>query len=280
MIGEDKWVYVLFQAPNRCRLKLSVGLCLLLTAMFSGEAQATLLLRYTFDDQVDPTDNSGSLVGYDGDLQGTATFAPAPSGGSGNALLLDGNPSPDSVVIPVGSESAFDIGDGDFSLFARFNTSFFSNGAFNRWLIMKQGLGASEAYGLAIKQDTGRVLLHLADGTQGEGVATTIGLNDGETHEVWGIREGECLCLYVDGSLHASATLIDGFGSTNNNRPMVIGGRTIGSGLDDFVGLMDEVRVYNEAVAPCTVPEPTSICLCMVALGFRARTRMRKTSAA
>jgi hypothetical protein len=48
-----------------------------------------------------------------------------------------------------------------------------------------------------------------------------------------------------------------GFGLTNNNRPLVIGGRTIGSSnVDDFDGLIEEIRVYNEAVLPCHVPVP------------------------
>ena len=90
--------------------------------LLAGPVRAGIILEYLFDDQADPTANSGTLgATYAGDLQGNAAFTPF---GGGFAVSLDGDVSNNSVVIPGGSESAFDIGDGDFSLEAVFETSF------------------------------------------------------------------------------------------------------------------------------------------------------------
>ena len=62
----------------------------------SASAQQPLL-DYSFDDQVDPTANLGTLgIAYDGDLVGNVTFEPSVSG---FAVRLDGNAD---WIIPLG----------------------------------------------------------------------------------------------------------------------------------------------------------------------------------
>lgn len=236
-----------------------------------GTCGAALILDYTFDDQSDPTANSGTLgSAYDGDLQGNATFA---AFGSGFALSLDGDVNNDSVVIPQGSESAFDIGDSDFSLFARFQTSFSDTNASRlRALFWKQGTGVNPYYALGVRQENGLGQFSLADGTQAVSIFSTMALNDGTPHTMLAVRKGNELRLFVDGLLDGTTTLPGGFGSTNNNEPLVIGGRTLGSS-DDWAGLIDEVRVFDTAI-----PEPSTLLLAGLGLAIQAtRRRQRRT---
>ena len=210
-------------------------------------------------DSIPPPIVDRSAHGWNGNLQGSATFAP-PSGG---ALSLDGQDN--GVVIPLGSESAFDIGDSDFTLYARFSTTLFDDSeTLFRALIWKQAIGANPAYLLGVQQATGDVSFRISDGSTHVVVMSTMPLNDGAYHEVFGVRQGTSIHLYVDGVLDASTPIPLGFGSTNNNESLVIGGRTISSGgvHDEFSGLIDEVRVYNVAV-----PEPGACLLALIGFG-------------
>lgn len=204
------------------------------------------ILHYTFDDGSDPTSNSGTLgASYDGDVQGNTIFAPF-NGDQG--ILLDGS-NANSVVIPLGTESAFDIGDGNFSLFARFQTTFFDDSAPRiRGLLWKQATGNNPTYSLGVGQENGLAQFTVADGLGFVSVIGSSPLNDGLTHEVLAVRQGNLLGLLVDGVLDATSTIPPGFGSTNNDEPLVIGGRTLGN-TDDWTGLIDEIKVWNEAIS-------------------------------
>ena len=224
---------------------------------FASECNGDLLLHYTFDDQSDPTLNTGTLgTTFNGDLQGNAAFAQF---GGGFALSLDGDVSDNSVVIPLGNESAFDIGDSDFSLFARFQTTYSDpSSSAVRSLIWKQNVGSNPNYSLSIFNDTGFAQLALADGSQYITLVSNVALNDGATHTLLGVRHGNQLGLFVDGALETTMAIPDGFGSTNNNNALVIGGRTL-SNNDDWVGLIDEIQVHDSAVA--NIPEPATYLL-------------------
>ena len=221
----------------------------------SAECYSALILEYTFDDQSDPTSNSGTLgPTYDGDLQGNATFEPF---GGGFAVSLDGDVSPNSVVIPEGSESSFDIGDSDFSLFARFQTSYSDTSTSRvRSLIWKEAQGSDPMYVLGVRQETGQAQFSLADGVDFVNVDSTTALNDGLTHTLLGVRQDNLIGLFVDGVLDAVTTIPGGFGSTNNNNDLVIGGRTVSS-ASGWVGLIDEIQVHDTAVE--NIPEPSAL---------------------
>jgi len=219
------------------------------------------LLWYDFEDSNDPTFNFGSLgVAYAGQLNGDASFGPY---GGQIAIYLDGD---GDYVLPLGTESAFDIGDSNFSVFARITTDHTSAncGDSERGAVWKERVGGAAGtpgYTFGVIKATGLLRLSLFDGSgPGESVVGGTPVNDGLPHEILGVKRGQSLELYVDRQLDASQALSGTLGSTDNNQFLVVGGRTLtGAGCtfeDDFDGSIDEVRVYDEAVAPGRIPEP------------------------
>jgi hypothetical protein len=255
----------IFAINLRARALVSIVVFSLHFVASYDSADAALLLEYTFDDQLDPTANSGTLgASWNGDLQGNTSFAPSDTS---FAASFDGATSNNSVVVPLGGESVFDIGDGDFSLYARFQTSFSDVSASRlRALIWKQETGSNPTYALGVRQENGLAQLLVADGTQSVLVFSTQPVNDGLWHEALGVRHGNELCLFIDGVFNAMTTLPANFGSTNNNEPLIIGGRTLG-GTDDWQGLIDEIQVYDEAIQTC-IPEPACTLLAFTALAY------------
>lgn len=241
----------LMMAPPIVSLVLSFSIGVPVSRAYAGELP---LLWYDFNDALVPTQNRGSLgSGYDGDLEGDAHFVPF---ASAFAVAFDGD---SDWVIPIGSESAFDIGDGDFSLFARVVTTHVDAtcGDAERGLIWKERTGGSNplpGYTLGVIKASGLPRLVLHAPTPVVWVIGTMRVNDGQTHDILAVREADTLLLYVDGVLDASAAVPPGIGSTNNDQLLVIGGRTLpGVGCtftDDFDGIIDEIRIYDEAVTP------------------------------
>ena len=215
-------------------------LCVLLCA---SPAWSQPLLEYTFDDQTNPTANSGTLgSSYDGALVGDAAFVPF---GSGFALSLDGD---QDVVSPGGDVAGLDVGDGDFTLFSRFQTSNFEPGASgNRFLFMREGVGNDPTYVLGVERDSGVLTFNIADGGDFVSTLGTRPVNDGATHEVLAARSGDMLRIFLDGVFEAESTVPPGFGSTTATSDLTVGGRLIATD-DDFLGLIDEVAIYDVAL--------------------------------
>ncbi|MGD2109796.1 MAG: LamG domain-containing protein [Phycisphaerae bacterium] len=208
------------------------------------------LLHYDFEDQTSPTANLGSLgPSQNGNLLGDPEYT---SFGGGFALQFDGA---GDHVIPMGSESDFDIGDGDFTLAATIQTSYSDTVPASNLVITKENAGSDPTYALAVRRDTGLVRFFIADGSSNVIIDSTTIVNDGVPHRLVGIREGDQLLLFVDGIEEAMVSIPETFGSTNNNANLVIGGRTVAV-IDpgDFHGIIDDVRVYSEAVRPPSVP--------------------------
>ncbi len=227
---------------------LAIGL---VVAVQSAIAQQPIL-SYSFDDQQNPTANDGSLgPSHNGQLDGDTIFV---SFGAAFAVSFDGS---GDHVIPTGSQSVFNMGEGNFSLAATVSTSYSEPGNSNcRFVITKQNSGNLPSYSLCVRRDTGLVSFSIANGSAFLFASSTTAVNDGESHDLFAVRNNSLLRLYVDGILESSAAIPGAFGSTNNSNPLVIGGRTPGPWVDpgDFIGIIDNVRIYNAALAPPSIP--------------------------
>jgi predicted GH43/DUF377 family glycosyl hydrolase len=79
-------------------------------------------------------------------------------------------------------------------------------------------------------------------------IQSPTGLNDGRWHHVvWTRSAGGAACLYIDGSL--AATAHDGGGSITNSRPIQVGADPFLKGKP-FRGLMAEVALYAHVLRP------------------------------
>ncbi len=228
-----------------------LAILIALMAGAPGATRAEPILWYDFDNPIDPARNLGTLgAAWDGDLVNEAHYT---AFGSGFAVGFDGN---GDWVLPLGSESAFDIGNGDFTLFTRMQTTLLETncpGA-ERGLVWKEKTGVNPGYTFGVIKESGLPRATLADGATFLQAVGSVPINDGAPHDLQVVRRGNALLVFQDDRLTATAGVPLTFGSTNNDNRLVIGGRTLAaagcSGMDDFNGLVDEVRIHAEAVIP------------------------------
>lgn len=202
------------------------------------------ILRYRFDDGANPTANSGSLgSAQDGDIStGSPVFVGA---GSGQALSMTSS----TYVEPNGNENAFDIGDQDFSLYARIRCGAASGGE-ERLIIVKRD--NSRGYSLGVAPTSGHARFTIR-GTQTASVEGTSSLDDTQWHDVLAVRQTGTLSIYVDGLLQAQAPAL-GTTGTANSRDFHVGkpSGNAGGGTG-FTGQIDEVGIYAEGVDPVII---------------------------
>lgn len=258
------WVYWLAVAPRIPHPFDLVGDVLVLPAIVAclvlwapGAAVAQPILWYDFDTPSEPAVNLGTLgAAWNGDLLNETHFV---AFGSGFAVALDGN---SDWVLPLGAESAFDIGDGDFTLFTRQQTTVVETGCAGaeRGLVWKEKTGLFPGYTFGVIKDTGLPRLSLFDGATFVSAVGATPVNDGMPHDLHAVRRGDALLVFEDGRLTATAAVPAAFGSTNNDNRLVIGGRTLAaagcSGMDDFNGIIDEVRIHADAEIPSCSSAP------------------------
>jgi len=77
--------------------------------------------------------------------------------------------------------------------------------------------------------------------------------NDDEWHNVVGQRKGTALNLYIDGLLEGTGTAAAGYnlsGTAQHNAYIgAITNHTDGSLYKTYIGLIDDVRIYNSALS-------------------------------
>jgi hypothetical protein len=150
--------------------------------------------------------------------------------------------------------------------------SYGNNTTTNRWTLRVSDSAAIASYQLRLE-------------VSGGGINSTTLLNDDAWHHVAAVQSGGTLgtvSLYIDGVLqgvayngaNGSSTAINTIAGTNT---VTIGGSTHATTYN-FLGSIDEVRIYDEAltqeqVQALMVPEPSAALLAVAAGGLLARRR-------
>ena len=180
-------------------------------------------------------DSSGN---YDGTLYGAPLWQPV-GGQVDGALGFDGTDD------YVSTDSVLDPAAGPFSVFA-----WIKGGAPGQVILSQIG----EANWLLADPLQGNLMTELEGiGRSGGPLASQTAITDGGWHRVGLTWDGSNRILYVD-ELEVAKDTQEQFGSA-------IGGLYIGAGksLDPasfFSGLIDDVRIYNQALNPADIEEP------------------------
>lgn len=192
-----------------------------------------LVLFLRFDEGVGGTVADYSLYGNDGTVY-EATWT---SGYSGYGLDFDGQ---DDYVVVADSPSLHIA--SDVSVEAWVN----KRGTANNNILIKYEPGCTPYFWLSVG-DAARFQVRNSDGVL-RNVDSSSGLADNGWHHVVGVRDvvTGTIAVYVDGYLHEEGS--DPGGSIENGKVVKIGKYYGGSELP-FDGGIDEVRLYNRALA-------------------------------
>lgn len=240
----------------------------------AGQAQGSPIAYYSFD-EISGTVAHDFIGSADGTLQGAAMFVPG-AGINGSGAVSLNRVTSDLV----------DMGD-----------SFgFANFSIQSWVKLNAGdttisvpfgkhiAGAGIGYYLSISEGGPTGVARLYPGSYPFTDYTSTPVNDGLWHQLVGTYDNasHTASIYVDGLLEASVV---GANTAFNNVSFLIGGTTHGP---TYTGLIDEVRVYDNALsasevqslylAVTAVPEPETYTLLGVGLlCFLAVRRQRGT---
>jgi len=167
-----------------------------------------------------------------------------------NALNFDGysdyNPSGSQNKVVCGN-SIGNFGTSDFTI--EFNIKTTSTDSNAEWLLTKRSVcGHASFFNIGITN--GFVYLEIDqdnNGTNHNDLASTTAVNDGTWHHVALVRSGTSLTFYIDGIVSGSKT--DSFiTSVSNSDNLTIGGfGSTCSSNQNYVGSLDEVRIWNVA---------------------------------
>ena len=185
-------------------------------------------------------DESGT--GIHGGVNG-ATFAPDRNGKSKSAYSFNGK---SWVELPPNEKLEF--GAGDFSYYA--------------WVKTSLDNIKSSVTSTVISEDSNngplRMLVFASDGTLIFGARDDANINiriestgsiaDSKWHQIVGIRKGAHFSLAVDGKIVAVEEN-EKAGSSDVGVPVWIGARVDSASKNPFVGLIDDVRIYNRALS-------------------------------
>ncbi len=201
----------------------------------TGPGSADLVAHWALDETSGRV-AAESVNGVDGVTVGGPVWQPG-GGKVGGALNFDG--VNDSVV----TDFVLDPADGPFSVFA------WVKGGRPGQVILSQD-GSQAGLDWLVADPAGRLMTRLGgtgSGRFGTSLSSTTVITDGRWHEVGLVWDGANRTLYVDGVAVAEDRQTQLRGST--------GGLNIGAGKDldagaYWSGLIDEVRIYNQAVRP------------------------------
>lgn len=224
------WVVKIKSALTRTRVNSS----------FNTSLTAGLVGVWSFDgpDMINGTVFDRSGQGNHLHFVNMATSTALTIGRAGQGLYFD---SGIDYLEGESDTTMFDFGTGDFSVSLWFKTSFAGAGA---RLISTRTVCVNDEF-WEVNVGTGKFIPCLDDPSGNlacvAGVAT---VNDNEWHHGVFTRDGLDLISYVDGVVDDTATasmLID----LNNDAPLRIGDSVC---ANDYVGHIDEVRVYNRVL--------------------------------
>ncbi len=207
---------------------------------------ANLLAYYDFEGDADDRSGSG-LHGtiVDGQLAGPGKL------GEGTAVQVN-----DAGYVDLGNPALLDFSTGDWTVTAWFKTGMTGTGDDNKGTIFAKGgdTAGGHRYALIMSETTeGVVTLVCDDDVTKEQAHSTTKTNDDQWHFVAGQREGASIRIYIDGRLEATEPVEADYnlaGTAQHNA--YIGAstnHTSGSLYKLFIGLIDDVRVYDRALS-------------------------------
>ena len=232
-----------------CIISMSVAANTALAGLSDG-----LVAYYPFNGNAN--DESGN--GNNGTIYG-ATLTTDRFGNTNKAYSFDG--VDDYVNCGTGN------GSFNFSSYTNFTLAVWIKTAMspssNTWpMIISKETGPSvrTGYNIVINPadsswgSVGTVFIEVFSSSKTSGAVSTTLINDNQWHYIVGIRRGNTIEIYVDGSLENSRSCIED--DISNNMKMVIGKHsTNNSSFLPFKGTLNDIRIYNRALSESEIQE-------------------------
>lgn len=247
-------------------------------SMMAINAQASLIGYWNLNETAGPTAADSSPSGADGTIGAGVTLnQPSTHPGFGTAARFDGTTGQSMGVINVGN-APFGSLQNNITIAAWINPD--QTGGVRRvWGIDGPGAPQNAGYGFGLQ---GSGLRFTTFGVKDYNIGVAGGIQTGTWTHVAAVMDGNNdVTFYVNGASIGTITH-SAPGNTTNADDFTIGGGSFFA-QERFVGLIDEVRVYDMAltgdqIAALTrpVPEPATAALSMISVGAVLTMRRRR----
>jgi hypothetical protein len=214
------------------------------------ETRADLVGWWKLDDGAGQTAVDSSGNGLDGILKDAAWRNPGYDG-TGWCIELDRG-----GYVDLGNPPALDFATGDWTVTAWINTTIVGNAETERGTVYAKGgdNGGGHRYTICVGEITSGCLTLTCDNdvTKVQATGSTL-VNDGEWHLVVGQREGTTIRVATDGVFDGQNTVAATYslaGTSQHNAYIgAMTSHTDSSLFKLYKGLIDDVRVYNQALS-------------------------------
>jgi len=207
---------------------------------------ANLLARYEFEGNANDSSGNG-LNGAVVDGQFVT------SGRPGNGMALQVN---DAGYADLGNPALLDFSTTDWTVTAWYKTGMTGTGDDNKGTIYAKGgdTGGGHRYCLIMSETTEGVVTLVTDDDVTKYVVDSVSVtNNNEWHSVAGQRQGADLRIFIDGQLERTVTATATYnlaGTSQHNAYIgAITNHTAGGLYKLYIGLLDDVRVYDKALS-------------------------------
>jgi len=211
-----------------------------LVLSMAGHASAELVGYWKFDEGAGTSALDASGQGNDGTLKGPPEWA---EGQLGNALDFDG--STDSVEVP--HSPSLSITDA-ITIAA---WTYMSAGASGEMAIVSKGGWAANDLPYELTEDAGGVIFWQFYDDEGRDTCSPDSPPADEWHHIVGTYDGTIFKCYIDGELAEEWGYVGKM--PENDASVTIGRRSRGGTF--FNGLIDEVMIFNHALAEDEIPQ-------------------------
>jgi len=207
---------------------------------------ANLVASYQFEGNAN--DDSGN--GLNGALVDAEIVSPGKQG-AGMAVQVN-----DAGYVDLGNPASLDFSTGDWTVTAWYKTGMTGTGDDNKGTVYGKGgdTGGGHRYCLIMSETTEGVMTLVTDDDSTKVVVNSTSVtNDDEWHAVAGQRKGTALNIFIDGVLEATGTCAADYdlaGTVQHNAYIgAITNHGDSSLYKLFIGLLDDVRVYDTALS-------------------------------
>jgi hypothetical protein len=227
--------------------RLFVGSTLVLLSLGAGPAfadlSAGLVGYYRLGQSPKVNDQSGRFnngravnTTWTSDRDGISSGAASLPGTGGSYLRVDSNPDLD-----------FGTGEFSFSIWLKFPAQSTLGAGHYGAVLIRSGDSLSPWEGPTVFADVtpGKVMFRVT--ATNELYSTASNLNDNTWRHYAFVREGRLLKIYINGALDAS--MVQSTQDVSSSAHLYLGANHVDQTAQSFVGAMDELRIYNRALA-------------------------------
>ncbi|MCD6393140.1 MAG: LamG domain-containing protein [Planctomycetes bacterium] len=214
---------------------------------------------------------------------GTGTVAGQARGGAG--IIFDaggGLKGASNVLLLDGSGDYVEVGNGDIGgITSVITVAAWVKSSANNWSSHDSIVTRGYNWRLYVSGSKDGTFQAMDTTPSGSKVRGTVDINDEQWHHLAGVYDGAFYTFYVDGVQDGAAVAATGPIAQTLSHKFTIGAfESSGAVSKYYTGLIDEVRVYDEALGAADiralVPEPATIALLLTGGGLLIRRRRRQ----